>query len=259
MPDLAATQQLVSAALRDRTRNADALPLIDGDRARERLEIYRNNVMANASLALGAIYPIVHKLVGAEFFKGLAHAYCGAHPSTSGDLNEMGGALADFVQTFPPAKPLPYLPDVARLEWLAHKAHYAADHAPLDAENLASIREIDYLRLAVTLHPAAAVLVSEFPIHRIWEVHQDDYHGEIAVELGSGGEGILVYRPQFRVAVAKLSRGESAFLQSVTRGVLLGPALEHALAADARFDLTASLQHWTVENIVVGLEVGVQA
>ena len=48
--------------------------------------------------------------------------------SASGGLNELGGHLADFLPAFAPARELPYLADVARLEWLVHKAHYAADH-----------------------------------------------------------------------------------------------------------------------------------
>jgi hypothetical protein len=255
MPDLATVQQLVAAALAGSARSGDALSLIAGEHAHGRLALYRANVAANAALALAATYPIVRKLVGAEFFDGLARAYSDAHPSVSGDLNELGQHFADFVQTFPSARELPYLPDVARLEWLAHQAHYAADHAPLDVGRLASIREDDYPRLALTLHPAVAMLASAYPLFRIWEVHQDDYQGEIAVDLGSGAEHIIVYRPQYRVTVAKLTRGESAFLGAVGQGGLLGAALEQALAADAGFDLAASLQCWTTANIVVALDV----
>lgn len=257
MLDLATVQQLISAALADNARSDDVLPLIAGDpaHARSRLAIYRGNVGANAALALAATYPVVRKLVGAEFFDGLARAYCSDHPSVSGDLNELGERLADFVQTFPPALTLPYLPDVARMEWLTHRAHYAADHAPLEVNRLASIREDDYPRLQLTLHPAVATLTSAYPLFRIWEVHQDDYRGEIAVDFDGGAETIVVYRPQFRAAVARLTHGETAFLDATARGELLGPALDYALAADDGFDFAASLQRWATANIVVGLNV----
>ena len=81
----------------------------------------------------------------------------------------------------------------------------------------------------LTLHPAVALLSSAYPLFRIWEVHQDDYRGEIAVDLGSGGEHVVVYRPQFRATVARLSSGEAVFLAAVARGSRLGPALEDAL------------------------------
>ena len=258
MPDLATLQQLVSTALADSARSDDVLPLIAGDatRARARLAIYRGNVGANAALALVATYPIVRKLIGAEFFDGLAHAYCRDHPSASGDLNELGEHLANFVKTFPPAQTLPYLPDVARMEWLAHRAHYAANHAPLDLGRLASIREDDYPRLQLTLHPAVATLKSAYPLFRIWEVHQDDYGGEIAVDFDGDAEAIVIYRPQFRATVARLTRGEAAFLDAIGGSNLLGAALEQASAADNAFDFAASLQRWAAANIVVALNVG---
>ena len=257
MPELATLQALFSAAMADRAHDKHAVPLIAGDAelARRRLAVYRANIAANAVGALAAIYLIVRKLVGDEFFAGLAHAYCAAHPSASGDLNELGGHLADFLPAFAPARELPYLADVARMEWLVHKAHYAVDHASLDVGRLASIREGDYPRLELTLHPAVATLASAYPLFRIWEVHQDDYRGEMTVDLASGGEAIIFYRPRYRVTVASLSRGEAAFLGAVTQGDLLGTALERALAADAGFDLGASLQNWSAANIVVALDV----
>ncbi len=85
------------------------MPLFKGDAAhtRERLAIYRGNMNANAARALAATYPIICKLVGDEFFGGVARAYCRQHPSVSGDLNELGAHLADFIGAFPPAQSLP--------------------------------------------------------------------------------------------------------------------------------------------------------
>ena len=252
MPELKALQELFSAAMS--ARDESALPLIAGDEAeaRKRLAIYRANIAANSTGALAAIYPIVRTLVGAEFFAALAQAYSAAHPSASGDLNELGAQLADFLPAFAPAHSLPYLPDVARLEWLAHQAHYAADHAPLDVAAL-GFAEDDYARLALTLHPAVGVLSSAYPLFRIWEVHQDDYRGELTVDLGGGGELVVVYRPQFRAAVARLSKGEAVFLAAVARGALLGPALANALNDDPGFNFAASLHNWALANIVVDL------
>lgn len=257
MPDLAAAQQRFGAALTGVAGSDDAVPLFTGDpaRARDRLAIYRGNVFANAARALAATYPIIRKLVGDGFFDGLAREYCRRHPSASGDLNEFGERFAEFVSAFPPAQLLPYLSDVARLEWLAHSAHYAADHAPADTSRLASITEDDYPRLALTLHPAVAMFTSIYPLCRIWEVHQDGYCGEIAVDLDSGPDRVIVFRPQFRATVATLTDGEFAFLAAARRGDLLGAALKHALEVNAGFDLGASLQRWIAANIVVNLGV----
>src|SRR5471032_1000470 len=81
MPELATVQQLFGAALADATRGNAAAPLFAGDpaHARDRLAVYRGNIVTNAVRALAATYPIIRKLVGIEFFAGLARAYYGQH------------------------------------------------------------------------------------------------------------------------------------------------------------------------------------
>lgn len=256
MSKLAELQSSISAALSDRARDAPALGLIAGDTetARRRLAIYRGNVAGNATGALAAMYPVVRILVGTEFFDALALAYCAMHPSRSGDLNQIGAHLANFVQAFEPARPLPYLADVAKLEWHVHTAHYAADHAPLDLSTLGALVAGGATQLGLRLHPAVAVVGSAYPLFRIWEVHHDGYEGEPAVDLGTGGEQVVVFRPQFRAAVAKITAAEAEFLAAVSRGGLLPDALEAALAVDARFDLTQNLNSWVTANIVVAIE-----
>src|SRR5687767_7350951 len=203
MRELAVVQQLFGAALTDPRLADDAAELFTGAPARVRagIAIYRGNSIGNTGKALGAAYPVISQLVGEEFFAGLTRAYLDALPSADGDLNEYGAGFASFLDAFPHVGDLPYLPDVARLEWLVHRAHYAADIAPLDAGQLAEVAQIDYPRLVLKLHAAAGLLESAYPVGRIWEVHAPGYGGEIAVDLDSCPQHVLVYRPRFRAAV----------------------------------------------------------
>ena len=257
MPELLNVQQRFAAALADASCIDDAVALFagNGPRVRARFAVYGNNVSANAMRALAAAYPIVRKLVGAEFFEGVARAYRDGYPSTSGDINEFGAQLAQFLTVFPPAQTLRYLPDVARLEWRAHRAHYAADRPALDATRLRQIDAKDFQRLRLELHPAVGLLESRFPIYRIWEVHQDEYRGNIEVDLGSGAQAAIVYRPRFRAVVSLLMSGEFEFLDAIQRGEPLHHALDRALAISAGFDLAACLQRWAADRIVAGLRV----
>ena len=65
--------------------------------------------------------------MGDEFFDGLAHTYGKSYPSDNGDLNLFGAHFAQFLQDFEHVADYPYFPDMARLEWALHRAHYAAD------------------------------------------------------------------------------------------------------------------------------------
>lgn len=90
---------------------------VRGGTPESRLKVYRNNTFSNLRAALADVYPVILRLVGEDFFKHAATHFIRAHPSTSGDLNDYGGGFGEFLAAFPPAAELPYLCDVARLEW----------------------------------------------------------------------------------------------------------------------------------------------
>src|SRR5512147_2014157 len=105
MRELAALQARFGSALDAQDAGADALEIFIGGAAqiRNRFGIYRGNTQANAAKAIEAAYPVVAKIVGTEFFTGLAAQYRSRFPSRDGDLNEYGESFADFLADFQPA------------------------------------------------------------------------------------------------------------------------------------------------------------
>ena len=209
------------------------------------LVAYRSNVFGNWHNALAGAYPIVRKIVGEEFFRGLAHAYAHTHPSRSGDLHEYGAQLAPFLAAFPSVQDVPYLPDVARMEWLAHRAYYAADPGAFRFEDIGRSET-----LILKLSPPCSLLESPWPLSRIWTVHQDDYEGAIEVDLAAGPERILVHRPRWRVQVRALAPSDFRFLDSIGNLLPLGEALEAALGEDPEFDAATALARWVDVGVV---------
>ena len=75
-----------------------------------------------------------------------------------------------FLTSFEPAKALPYLPDVARLEWHIATAYHAADARPIGATALGQLGD-DALDAGLVLHPSCAIVLSHYPVFSIWQ-HQ---------------------------------------------------------------------------------------
>lgn len=252
MSDYFDLQTRFAEALADYDAGA-ATAQFDGDpeRIKRRIALYRGNVLAARHKALAAAYPVTRKIVGEEFFEALARVYMQAHPSVSGDLNEFGGDLAEFLRGFEPAAELAYLPDVATLEWQVHRAHYAANHALLDLAQLMAVAPEQQAALRFTLDPACALLYSLYPIADIWTVHQDNYKGEFDVDFDAGPHYVLVHRPEWRVQVRSLGAGTYALLDTLARGASLGQALETAIGADAKFDLGPALAEALEQKILV--------
>lgn len=211
------------------------------------LAIYRANTRQNWAGALAGAYPIVRKIVGERFFDALCAEYARQRPSVSGDLNEYGAALAQFVDAFAGTRDLPYLPDVARMEWLAHRAYYAADPIRFDPSRLS---QDDAENWRLRLAPACALLASPWPLGRLWTVHQDDFDGDVDVDLEAGPDRVLVHRPAWRVRVCSLADGDYRFLAAAGTGATLGDALE-AAAADRSFDARPALAHWVEAGAIM--------
>jgi putative oxidoreductase len=215
---LARTQRDIGAALHDVTAAGQATRWLAGDNALglRRLALYRSNVDAAAAKALAAAHPVIRQLVGDEFFDALASAYRREHPSRYGDLNEFGESLADFLGPFPPAQSLPYLPDLARLEWAAHRAYGAADAERLDHAALAAVSPEKQAALSFRFAPGTAVIRSTHPVARIWAVHQPADDRAFEVDL-SMAETALVTRSGYRVVVMAIGAGDAAFIDRALR------------------------------------------
>jgi len=212
----------------------------------DRIAIYRNSVRANYRKALGATYRVVSQLVGEPFFHAAVDAYVRAAPSTGGDLNVYGETFADFLATYPHAKDLPYLPDVARLEWAIDEAGRAADadgtpEAILDA--LATIPAERITTLGFALDPSCRLLTSTYPVLRIWQVHQPGFAGDMAVAFDAATDRLIVRREAGVLSILRLSPGDFALLRALAGGGDLATALGAAVAAEPEFDLGATLRN----------------
>ena len=254
MPELLAQQVDFAAALRDRERTPAVERWLAGDSAlvERRLAIYRANMVAAADKALSAAYPVARQVVGAEFFHGLAREYQRGTPSTSGDLTEFGASFHAFLATFEHVQDMPWLPDLARLEWAAHRAYGAADAPEWDAAALAAVAPDGQAAIRFQWAPGIALVESRFPIVRVWTIHQPGYAGEFSVAWDSA-ETALVARQGFVVDVTECDAGDAAFLEASLAGAPLGDAAAAALARHPDFDLGALLSRAISARLVCGL------
>ena len=254
MPSLPELQAAFARAVIDRDQAhieewISATPALD---APARIAIYRNNVFGNYRNTLRQVYPVVLALVGEAFFDRAAEVYAARYPSRSGDLNDFGGQLGDFLAEWPPSAHLVYLRDVAKLEWAMESAFHAADATPLDLQALAAVSPDTFSKLRFDLHPASRIVDSPYPILRIWEVNQPGYSGDQTVQLDAGGDALLVIRRDSAVELEALSPGELVLLQDLARGKSLGEAHVHAIEAEPALDLSALLRRHVLGGTLVG-------
>ncbi len=230
---------------------AASLIRADGLEPAQRLAVYANTVRVNFRAALASTYPVLERLVGAEYFATLVDRYGQEHPSLSGDLNRAGDSLAQFLDQLHGADEYAYLPHVARFEWACQEALLAAPHPPLDLAALAAVPSAEYENLQFLLHPSLRLFDSPYPVRAIWQANLDPDVEPPPIDLGAGGERLAILRPALDLSFLPLGAGEAACLGTLAAGEPLGAALE-AGAGDPDFDAGAALPRFAATGVLVG-------
>jgi hypothetical protein len=223
------------------------------------VQAYRANAQAIAVRALEAAYPVLARLVGPETTAALARDLWRQHPPERGDLAWFGAQLADWLATVPELADVPYLPDIARLEWAVHCAHTMADppDAPHDLQLLA---QEDPNEIVVRFVAGSAVVPSAWPIVTLWQAHQvlpdetPDLDAARAALAAGEREAAWAWRRGHRVEVAGLTPAEQAFNTELLAGQPLGLALESAATHHADFSFEPWLLRALRDGWLAGLE-----
>jgi hypothetical protein len=252
---LAELQARVMDALRHGGSGADALlPPAPPFTPAQRLQVYRNNMRQGLTDALAAVYPVVQRLVGEAFFRQAARAYIGDHPPRSGCVQDFGAALPAFLQALPACAALPYVGDLAALEWACHEAYHQAELPALPPARLAAVAPAQQAGLQLALQPSARFVASRYPVLAIWQANQQ---AEVpALSLDAGADRLLVVQQGLEVEFRRLGVGEDRWLRALAAGRGLGEATAEALDAEPAFDLPAVFGRHVLQGLFTGLSTG---
>lgn len=239
---VACNQADFAAALLDPTLACpDGLVAWNGSDPAARLAVHRNNVVSSLIDALADTFPVTQELVGTEFFRAMASLFVRQCPPRSRVLAQYGDRFADFIDGFAPARSVPYLSDVARLEKARVRAYHAADVDPVAAEAVGAAMASgdDVGRLRLVCHPSVSTLVSGFAIVSLWAAHQGE--GDLATVDPAVPESALVVRAGLDVLVLRLPPGAAEFVTAIQHNRDLDAAANLAASAVAAFDLSIVL------------------
>lgn len=206
--------------------DAAAWVIDDGIEANRRLSVYRNTFASTLIRAMRLSCPAVNRLVGTAFFDAAVREYIAVRPPHSSYLDEFGGDFADFLEQFRPARSVPYLPDVARLEWAVSRGLHAPDAPALGAAEVGIVDPADHERIRFHPHPSVSLVHSRFPVDEIWRSVLDSDDARLAaIDPGSGAVWVIVQRHESGIRVDRLEATTWRFLDDLFAGCALGDAV----------------------------------
>jgi len=257
MPTLAELQRALRAALLEGDTRAAAASIIADRLAPEaRLAIYRHHVRTSLTAVLGDTFPVVRRLVGEAFFGYAADHFIRRDPPAAPCLFEYGAGFAEFLAGFPPCRALPYLPDVARLEWALNAAYHAEDEAAPDgpalAARLAALPADTRGRVVFAFRRSVRYLGSRYPVDLIWRANQGPEGSEALVDLDSGPAHLEIRRADDEAVFRPLPPAEWTLRAALAAGQSLEDAAGAALGADGRLDLSSAIAALLSDDILTG-------
>lgn len=217
--------------------------------AEARLQIYRNARRHSLTTTLRTVYPAIQGLVGEAFFEVAAMRYLRDYPSRSGNLQEYGAAFPKLLAAMPEAGGVPYLPDVARLEWARQECYLAADVPWLNIDAISMDINSPPAATRLLLHPAVGLVQSAYPILDIWRYCREP--STEAPSLDDGGQRVLVWRDDHQVVMQALDPGAAIFISSVLAGNTVSEAMTKIEATGSHAFTPPVCLLWLFDNRLV--------
>ena len=210
-------QQSMSDYLVHRTDSAVSHNLLT-ESSKPQLGIYRNNVRATCHETLADNFETVCRVIGEDCFAGMVVRFIGEYPPSLQQLSLYGEHFPGFLQSQSELKHLPWLADVARLEWLMVESFHAHPAASLTASQVAGSIESGLDRL--TLHPSCRLMCSPWPIVSVWQQHwhHRDDDSQVQLRLDTGPEHALIFCYHQAARIRLLSGDVFNVLQSIDKG-----------------------------------------
>lgn len=238
----------------DPTGAVHPVALDDVAAARTRLGAYINGYPARLNEALAEAYPAVRVVVGEDTFRALVERYRPAVPAGVYSLSDVGVGLPFFLADDELSARLPFLHDLAALEWSVLRAFHSFERERFDPASVAGWGLESWERARLTFQPAVAVRCSAWPILDLWRLRDtpSEDRREIDVEIDGRAQCVLVSRRELTVSCEPVSPAKAGLLMELLGGATLGRAVESLSETMAEsLDVGAWFAEWTSRGLVV--------
>lgn len=219
-----------------------------------RVEIYGEAYKARLLEALKTNFQALHRVLGDDAFRELAHRFIDESPSEYRSIRWFGRELEAFASGDESLLPHPALLDLLKMDWALGIAFDAADVAPVTEADLQQVAPQDWAALGFSFHPSLTLLKLDWAVEPIWRAVIKDENAETPEPMADS-HYLLVWRQALEAKWRIVDEHEALALNMLGIGKNFGELCEY-LATDgdeARAVVAAAglLKRWVMDQLLV--------
>jgi len=128
------------------------------------INIYRNNFVISLRELLEQLFPITQVLVGNEYFTQISRQFINDCPLKEPHLNHYGGNFVSYLDELEALKSMPFVAQMAELEWHLDRISHIYHQPNFDFNELARIGEDQYLNIHFVLADTCHIQTSSMDL-----------------------------------------------------------------------------------------------
>lgn len=220
------------------------------------LSVYRDAYGLRLLEALGEDYRALGRLLGAERFEDLGHAYIAATKSRHPSIRWFGRDLAAHVGRDSAFASIPATAELAAWEWALGEAGDAADADPVGINAFAAVPPDAWANIRLTFHPSLRRLDHSWSVAAYRQAVEDD-EAPVAPERSQAPVAWVIWRSGTDVLYRSLPSDEARALDAArtgaTFGDICGMIAGNGDAGTAAATAAGFLRSWVDGSMVAGI------
>ena len=204
------------------------------------VEVYRRGYRARLTEALGETFEAVWWVLGDDGFFRLADRYLHAYPSRSHNLSDVGEHLPAYLKETEESQEFPFLPELARFEWMFKELFHTGQHDSVPPERIQSL--IATSDASVMFGAAVRLFESPYAVYSVWNRKQTAPDDRSSLVLDRE-QRLLLYKKNRQILVKEVDGAELQVLSSLMAGQTIAQAIGTAL------DRFGEISHVCIETL----------
>jgi hypothetical protein len=215
-----------------------------------RLSVYQEGYPARIASSLSEAFPAIANILGDGSLAKLTERFIRRGLPSERNLNRIGRSLPHFLVDDPLSGDLPFLPDLAALEWAIFECFHSEPGRDFDLATTTAFSLDDWARTQITFRPGSTVVLSAWPIRELWMTRELD-RSEINLDLAGRPEQVLVHRVGFAVETQSIDALEALALERLLDGARLGEVMQKLSEEGAEPERVSSLfTRWVTLGLI---------